>query len=237
MKFIRMIQCSLAILVLSGCDNAIKGFISRKIGASNTDSNGKHSDVLNRDIVSNGANFQVKSSEQILRSIEVCLGAGVTTILPEMILGNTVPPAAQVAGQPPPPPPPPAFLDQSFAPIAGKKDVVRAQAIVMDGEQAALRAGVRADGASFPYLTALINIANAVSYNCEKERQSGDKTGLCKCETPEKASELLERCLPNVNNNTVEFKALQLEFAQKCALDRKAALASLIGSYAFAKTP
>ena len=227
------------LFTLPGCGNSIKGFLARKGQPSALDSASKPARVLNRDVASNGATFQVKSADQIARSIEVCLGNDVMAVLPEMILGGAIAAGAPapVAAGAPAAIAPAAFLDPSFAADVGQHNIVLAQAKIIDGDQAALRAGVRADGASFPYLTALVNVANTVAYNCELERQHGDKSGLCKCETPEKASELLQRCLPNVNNNTDGFKALQLDFAQTCALDRKAAVASLIASYAFAKTP
>ena len=221
----------------TSCGNSIKAMLAMRGSATTAADAGAKGEqgVINREIASNGANFQVKSADQIERTLSACLGEARTVILPEMVQGGAAPVPAAVPGVPPVPAAASVgFLDPSFL---GKADIIQAQLVVFNGDQSALRAGIRSDGATFSYLTALVNVANSVAYNCELERRAGDKSGLCSCETPEKAGLLLQRCLPNVNNNTPEFKSLELDFAQKCALDRKAALASLIGSFAFAKSP
>lgn len=169
------------------------------------------------------SSFRLKSTDQLKNSIESCLGKGRTSVLTQMLpkLASDTSTSTQNSDV--------GFLDNSFSPGS---DIVTVQRDLFDGIEAELRSGVRPDQVSLAYLTGLKNVANVVAYNCD----SSDAVE-CKCDSSDVAKDLLSRCLPDLNPNSSDFQLALAAFSTSCRYDHKAALASLIASYAFAKSP
>jgi hypothetical protein len=164
--------------------------------------------------------FQAKSSVQLSRSIEACVGAGAIKVTAPMI---TTPDGTNPAG----------FLTADFAVDA---DIVAVQAQLFDGSPEALRTGVRVDQVSLSYITALKNVANVVGSRCADGLVASPE--LCSCATEAEAKAMLGRCLTAVvDPSSPEVAALARDFAAACSKSKGSAIASMVASLAFAKIP
>lgn len=159
--------------------------------------------------------FQAKSSAQLTRSVEACVGKGALGVTAAMVIteGNTN-----------------GFLTSDF--VAGS-NIVTSQALLFDGTPEALRTGVRVDQISLEYITALKNVANVVGAHCV----AGDAE-LCSCDTDDAAKAMIARCLAGVADPSAPaFAELAHEMSVKCQSTKGGAIASMIASLAFAKVP
>jgi hypothetical protein len=162
--------------------------------------------------------FQAKSSAQLARSVEACVGRGATVVDTSMIV---TPENAS------------GFLTSDFA---NGNDIVAVQKLLFDGTTEALRTGVRVDQVTLEYITALKNVANVVGRRCAGSQV--ETPALCACETEADAKAMVARCLAAVADPTTpEFAALAADFQKACAANRGSAIASMIASLAFAKVP
>jgi hypothetical protein len=162
--------------------------------------------------------FQAKSSAQLLRSIEACVGGAAIWVTSSMI----VTPENQAG-----------FLTTDFA---DGDDIIDVQKLLFDGNPESLRTGVRVDQISLEYITALKNVANVVGSRCANNVTVDDT--LCACESEGEAKAMLTRCLTAVADPTTpEFAELTREFGAACKASRGTAIASMIASLAFAKVP
>lgn len=162
--------------------------------------------------------FQAKSSTQLAKSVEACVGKGALTITESMVASEANPNA---------------FLTADFT--VGS-DIIEAQKGLFDGQASALRTGVRVDQITLEYLTALKNVANVVGSRCAAGMV--DDSNLCMCGTEAAAKELLARCLGAVaDTSTPEAAALAKSLASKCETNPGSGIASMIASLAFAKVP
>jgi hypothetical protein len=162
--------------------------------------------------------FQAKSSAQLTRSVDACVGGTATWVTNDMIGSST-----QGGG----------FLTSDFN--AGD-DIVDVQRLLFDGTPESMRTGVRVDQVSLEYLTALKNVANVVGYRCANGLTADGSQ--CACETDDQAKAMLARCLAGIADPTTpEFGALARDFGTTCQRSRATAIASMIASLAFAKLP
>ena len=171
-----------------------------------------------RDIDVSRPPFQAKSSAQLARSIEACVGKGAITVTAPMII------TPENTG---------GFLTSDFA---EGNDIVEVQSSLFDGTPESLRTGVRVDQITLEYVTALKNVANVVGSRCASGEV--ETPSLCACETAADAKAMLGRCLAAVADPTTpEFAALAGELGKACSANRGSAIASMIASLAFAKVP
>jgi hypothetical protein len=209
----------LALAAAPACDVLTGGFGSRKnselvdpVVRNASADGGPESIQLSRPA------FQAKSSAQLSRSIEACVGGAAIWVTSEMILSGTSDKG---------------FLTSDFA---DGDDVVDVQSQLFDGTPESMRTGVRVDQISLEYLTALKNVANVVGYRCANQITEND--AMCACGTDDDAKAMLARCLSAVADPTTpEFAALAHDFGAACHKNQGGAIASMIASLAFAKVP
>jgi hypothetical protein len=174
--------------------------------------NGPHDIDINR------PKFQAKSSAQLERSIEACVGQDAIWVEASMVATTENPSG---------------FLTSDFK---QDDDIVQSQQLLFDGNADALRTGTRVDQISLEYITALKNVANVVGARCRDDMTHS--SDMCACETEDQAKAMLARCLTAVADpSTPEFVTLAKDFNAACTQSRGTAIASMIASLAFAKVP
>ncbi len=174
-------------------------------------------------ITSPKPNFQVKSSTQLYNSVRACFGNGMLLVTQNMLQtpdGQTPNPAA--------------VLPSTFAVSSaeGVNDIVTAQKFAFDGDPTLLRQGTRADSLTLQYVTAQRNMANVVATNCVATQNP-----MCACATPDAATALLSRCMPQMDPNTPAFQAARAQLQVRCLSNPGQAIASFLASAAIAKLP
>jgi hypothetical protein len=178
--------------------------------------------VISRDLTDSGARFQVKRLTLLRASIENCLGSNVTRIAESMFIADN---PVNMAGR-----------VRFFTPgkyVIGS-DILDIEKSNLEGRQEGTRTVATADGIeeSDSYLRSLGIVADVVAHNCDFT------TSNCKCSTEETALAMLQRCLPNVDPSTIQFKDVAASFSKTCSAgeyQNRKAIASLISSYAFAQ--
>lgn len=164
--------------------------------------------------------FQVKSSTQLFNSVKACMGDGMLMITADMIQATGV--TAPIL---------PASFNASTK--EGVDDIITAQKFALDGDPALLRQGTRADSLTLQYVTAQRNMANVVARNCA----AGKNAQMCICNTPETATALLGRCMPQLDPGSPAFQAAVTTLQQRCTANAGTAIASFLASAAIAKLP
>jgi hypothetical protein len=167
--------------------------------------------------------FQVKSSTQLFNSVRACFGNNMLLVTPGML---------QTAdGQTPNPS---AILPSTFSASTaeGVNDIITVQKFAFDGDATLLRQGTRADSLTLQYVTAQRNMANVVATNCVSTQSP-----MCACATPDAASALLSRCLPQMDPNSPAFQAARAQLQVRCMTSPGQAIASFLASAAIAKLP
>lgn len=191
----------------------------------------KGDQVLEKEVSDSGAGFQVKSIALLRSSLISCTGDVNTTVSCDMHIaaGGGAPAGCATAGRLGGMSGRSTFLLASRYPVGS--DVIDIEAPNLYDPRRASRSGTGADELTDSYLRALGVIADVVAHNCDPE-------GKCDCSTPEKASKLVERCFPGYDPASSRMKQTSMILAQACASPnlalRRKALASMLGSYAFA---
>ena len=161
----------------------------------------------------------MKGAKQLTAAIAICVGENRLTIQDSMVVSTDKKPSENAN----------AFLTMPDA-RAGKS-VIETGMSFFDGEKIQLATSVRSANLNFSYLLALRNVANVVGANCLSSAATSNS--MCQCGTPEDAQKMLQRCLPNLNEKTIE--TFGATFAQACKANQRAAISSLIGSAQFAR--
>jgi hypothetical protein len=172
-------------------------------------------------ISDSGASFQVKSVQLLKSSLRACLGPGATVVKPEMILSGAAFSVDTTTGLKP------------FLLGASKvgQDIVDLEQVNLYDPEKVVRGTVGADALSDLYLRSLGTIADVAAFNCDLNDP------MCNCSTDALAKSFLERCLPAFKLDTAEGKTAFDAFSTACkgnSESKRKAIASVIGSYAFA---
>lgn len=205
----RVVPVLLALLVGVACSDDPPAAGSSSGGGPGGDGGATTDPVIAPSGGSVRAPYEVKTSAEIRAAVDACFGPGVTTVAASMIQS---------------PQNPGGFL--SARQFAAGSDVIAGEVRIIDGDPSVERVGVRNATLSLPILAALQDIGNVVGENCKSKGGSG-----CTCETKEAAHAMLTRCLPSIAPS--KFATLEDSFAEACARDRAAAIASLLASTAF----
>ena len=191
--------------------------------------------TLDKVIQGAGEEIQVKSLQLLLSSVGSCFGGpGGDIVSPGMIYTPDVGPGAAtadgkvriiVSGSK-------AGVDKVYGSFDPKSVVVRLSENFYDIE-ARGRANVASDQLTDSYLRSLRVVADVFAWNCDVS--SG---GSCDCSTPAAAKTMFERCLPQINSSEEKTALVLRKFSDMCAstslMERRKAIAAMVGSYAFA---
>jgi len=93
------------------------------------------------------------------------------------------------------------------------------------------RTNIAADSLTDTYLRSLETIGNVVAHNCTSKNPN------CQCGSKDEALEMMTKCLPGLNPNTVEMNDSAALLGAICGENvegMRKAISSLISSYAFA---
>jgi hypothetical protein len=186
--------------------------------------------TLRKDVSDSGAGLQVKGIDLLRSSITSCLGGNLTRVTCDMIV---VPPGTT----------PTACESRAGLEASGRKafllpgvfaqgdDVITKLSSSLYDPRKASRAGTGADSLNDVYLRALGTIADVVAHNC-------DVTADCDCSSMEKAELIVKKCFPGLDPRSTRVSSTVGLLAEACAkpglVDRRKALAAMLGSYAFA---
>lgn len=200
--------------------------------------------TLNREVADSGTGLQVKSVDLLRNSIKSCVGDNLTSLKVEMFRCETlaanplnVSPteataiAACKAQNEPPLVPQGRLSFLSYGKWKTGDDVITNVSGDLFDPARASRSGTGADGLSDSYLRALGVVADVVAHNCDVE-------GSCDCSSRSKAENLVRKCFPAFSSGSSQMKAAVDTLTNACATDvllqRRKAIAAMLGSYAFA---
>lgn len=186
---------------------------------------GDNKDEIIKKIENSGAGFQAKDIALLNSSVRSCLGDGMLTVQPTMLLpatpgsGNGTP---SVDGRI-------QFLFATrYQPGDNIIDVEKNNLVDISGGS---RTGIAADTLSDTYLRSLETIGNVVAHNCDVNKPE------CACATKDDAMKMLTRCLPGLDPAKIEMQKTAEAMANVCATGpsgMRKVISSFISSYAFA---
>lgn len=183
--------------------------------------------VVTKNIDNSGASFQVKDILLLTSSLESCMGVDSTKISAEMLLsvssnGTIISTPESADGKV-------RFLLPSR--YAAGENIVDKEKVNLVDTSGGSRTGVAADALTDTYLRSLETIGNVVAHNCTIDSK------LCDCASEPAAYEMLKRCLPGLDPQTVEMVEASKSMSAACAegpQGMRRVIASLLSSYAFA---
>jgi hypothetical protein len=161
--------------------------------------------------------------------LSVCFGADYTQLSSDMLLPSDLKPmAANEKGRRP-------FLlpnKYQLTPVGLGNSILSLEAKNLFEPNDVSRTSTGSDGITDTYLRALEVVGDVVAHNCDFNNP------YCQCNTAESAKSMMKRCLPNLSpEGTAMIEATNVLF-ETCKSDkledRRKAISSLIGSYAFA---
>lgn len=186
--------------------------------------------TLRKDVSDSGAALQVKSIDLLRSSIASCLGGNLTRVTCDMIVvpPGTTPPACPARDNLTATGRKAFLLPGSFSP---DDDVITKLSENLYDPRKSSRAGTGADALSDVYLRALGTIADVVAHNC-------DVNADCDCSSMARTELIVKKCFPGLNPDSTRLKTTVSLLAEACStsnlMDRRKALAAMLGSYAFA---
>ncbi len=221
---LKLFVCLLAVSACSRDDKPKFGnSISQPPVQSTPQGNTTEERIVQRDISSSGAGFQVKDVILLRSSVESCMGADMLKVTADMLMPTDLkvtPKGSDGRIK--------FLLPSQYAP---NDDIIEKERGNLLDLEASSRTSVSADGLTDTYLRSLETIGNVVAHNCNPSNPN------CACAGKEQALAMMTRCLPAVNPKTVEMAESAALLGAICSdgVDgMRTAVASLLSSYAFA---
>lgn len=220
----RVLICAVALAACSREDKTkTANLISQKNDGTPAGQNPGEERIVQREINSSGAGFQVKDVLLLRSSVEACVGPDMLKISADMLM------PADLSSTPKGSDGRIRFL----LPIqyAANDDIIEKERGNLLDLESGSRTSVSADGLTDTYLRSMETIGNVVAHNCDLSNPN------CACAGKERALAMMTKCLPGINPNTVEMAESAALLGAICAegVDgMRTAVASLLSSYAFA---
>ena len=180
--------------------------------------------VVTKNIDNSGASMQVKDVLLLRSSVEGCMGSGMLAVTADMLLPTdltTNPPKLPDARL--------RFLLATQYKVGD--DVIDKESGNLVDVATGARTNIAADSLTDTYLRSLETIGNVVAHNCSTTNPN------CQCGSKDEALEMMAKCLPGLNPNTVEMNDSAALLGAICGENvegMRKAISSLISSYAFA---
>jgi len=205
-------------------------YLRKKPPAESTPATEKVSDippstkVVTKNIDNSGASMQVKDVLLLRSSVEGCMGSGMLAVTADMLLPTdltTNPPKLSDARL--------RFLLATQYKVGD--DVIDKESGNLVDVASGARTNIAADSLTDTYLRSLETIGNVVAHNCTSKNPN------CQCGSKDEALEMMTKCLPGLNPNTVEMNDSAALLGAICGENvegMRKAISSLISSYAFA---
>ncbi|MBM4251514.1 MAG: hypothetical protein FJ146_06050 [Deltaproteobacteria bacterium] len=223
-SIVKLLVFTIAFVGCSRDDRAkITSLVKKKPGSTPAVSPVAEERIVQRDISSSGAGFQVKDVMLLRSSVESCVGPDMLKVTTDMLMPDNLSSTPKGADG----------RIRFLLPIqyASNDDIIDKERGNLLDLEAGSRTSVSADGLTDTYLRSLETIGNVVAHNCAPNNPN------CSCAGKEQALAMMTRCLPGINPNTIEMTESAALLGAICAegVDgMRTAVASLIASYAFA---